>query len=91
MSKKLLIVLLVVVMAIPAMGSLTTAGAQDVTYNEAPALAEKVAAGELPPVAERLPENPRVVPLSEGDTIGVYGGVWHRGWRGVSDYTATGV
>jgi peptide/nickel transport system substrate-binding protein len=30
-------------------------------YNESPIFAEKVAAGELPPVEERLPENPLVV------------------------------
>lgn len=35
-----------------------TAGAQ---YQESPVLAERVAAGELPPVEERLPDNPFVV------------------------------
>ncbi|MBV7337227.1 hypothetical protein KFU94_55160 [Chloroflexi bacterium TSY] len=40
--------------------------------NEAPMLAERVAAGDLPPVEERLPTNPAVVePLEE---IGTYGG-----------------
>jgi peptide/nickel transport system substrate-binding protein len=42
------------------------------TYNEAPMLAERVAAGDLPPVAERLPVNPRVVEPAE--EIGQYGG-----------------
>jgi len=43
-----------------------------ITYNEAPMLRVKVAAGELPPVAERLPEEPSVLePLEE---IGQYGG-----------------
>jgi len=41
-------------------------------YNESPMLAEKVAAGELPPVDERLPEDVRVCPIL-GD-IGEYGG-----------------
>ena len=42
------------------------------TFNEAPMLAAKVKAGELPPVSERLPDNPLVVvPLEE---IGNYGG-----------------
>jgi peptide/nickel transport system substrate-binding protein len=55
----------------------------DGEYNEAPMLAEMVAAGELPPVEERLPENPKVVePI---DSVGVYGGIWDRAWRGVSD------
>ena len=41
-------------------------------YNEAPALAELVKAGKLPPVEERLPEEPKVVtPISE---VGQYGG-----------------
>ncbi len=41
----------------------TTAWAQ---YSEAPELAAKVAAGELPPVAERLPNNPAgLMPLEE--------------------------
>ncbi len=39
---------------------------------EPPFLADKVAAGELPPVDERLPENPAVV--GGRDAIGVYGG-----------------
>ena len=41
-------------------------------YNESPMLAEKVAAGELPPVDERLPEDVRVVEVFE--EIGQYGG-----------------
>ncbi len=42
------------------------------SYGEAPMLAERVAAGELPPVEERLPANPLVVqPLEQ---VGVYGG-----------------
>ena len=41
-------------------------------YTEAPVLAEMVAAGELPPVAERLPDEPVVIdPLN---AIGTYGG-----------------
>ncbi len=39
---------------------------------EAPMLAERVAAGELPPAAERIPANPMV--LAGADGIGVYGG-----------------
>ncbi len=43
---------------------------------EAPALAEMVAAGELPPLEERLPRNPLVVePI---DQIGQYGGTIRR-------------
>src|SRR5690606_19055664 len=41
-------------------------------YKEAPMLAELVAAGELPPVEERLPKNPMVIEPYE--SIGQYGG-----------------
>jgi peptide/nickel transport system substrate-binding protein len=43
-------------------------------YAESPMLAERVEAGELPPVDERLPENPLVVETVE--EIGQYGGTW---------------
>lgn len=52
-------------------------------YNEAPSLRELVDAGELPPVDERLPVNPLVVPVAE--EIGQYGGDWRRVWLGPSD------
>ena len=45
-------------------------------YQEAPELAERVARGELPPVAERLPLEPVVVEPIE--SIGKYGGMWRR-------------
>ena len=52
-------------------------------YNEAPALAEMVKAGTLPPVDERLPLEPVVhTPVEE---IGQYGGVWHRAAVGPGD------
>ena len=45
-------------------------------FKEAPALRAKVAAGELPPVEERLPFEPLVcVPI---DGIGEYGGFWRK-------------
>ena len=52
-------------------------------YKEAPILAEQVKAGKLPPVDQRLPENPIVV---NADAIGQYGGVWRRGFLGPSDF-----
>lgn len=52
-------------------------------FQEAPALAERVARGELPPVDERLPEDPAVVtPIH---AIGKYGGVWRRVSMGRTD------
>jgi peptide/nickel transport system substrate-binding protein len=53
-------------------------------YNEAPMLQDMVTAGELPPVEERLPENPLVIQVT--DSIGEYGGIWRRGFIGPSDY-----
>ena len=70
MSKKLVFVIVLVSMAL-AGGLITGQG----MYNEAPALAEMVAAGELPPVDERLPAEPLVIePVEE---VGQYGGTWH--------------
>lgn len=84
----LLTLALVITMAMPAMSHLHSAQAQEGKYQEAPALAEKVAAGELPPVEERLPENPVVVePI---DSVGQYGGIWHRAWRGINDFHCFG-
>ncbi len=40
-------------------------------YQEAPMLRERVQAGELPPVDERLPDEPLVVEVPE---VGEYGG-----------------
>jgi len=58
------------------------------TYGEAPQLAEMVAAGSLPAVEDRLPENPLVVlPVK---SVGEYGGTWHRGWRGINDFHCYG-
>jgi len=53
------------------------------TFHEAPGLAERVKAGQLPPVAERLPAEPMVIqPLH---AIGHYGGTWRRGFIGPGD------
>nr|MDQ3398911.1 ABC transporter substrate-binding protein [Deinococcota bacterium] len=53
-------------------------------YGEAPQLQERVAAGELPPVEERLPENPLVVPVLE--RTGDYGGEWRTALSGGGDH-----
>jgi len=52
-------------------------------YKEAPILADQVKAGKLPPVDQRLPENPLVV---KADEVGTYGGTWRRGFTGPSDF-----
>jgi len=51
-------------------------------YHEAPDLASRVAAGELPSVEERLPTNPYVVQTPE---IGRYGGTWRTALLGGGD------
>lgn len=53
-------------------------------YKQAPMLDADVASGKLPPVDQRLPEQPLVVNTVDG--IGQYGGVWRRGFIGPSDY-----
>jgi peptide/nickel transport system substrate-binding protein len=45
-------------------------------FHEAPALAERVKKGELPPVQERLPEEPLVIVPPQ--QCGPYGGTWNR-------------
>src|SRR5262245_4205024 len=53
-------------------------------FSEAPQLAELVKAGKLPPVAERIGQDPLVIkPLHE---IGKYGGTWRAGFTGPADF-----
>ncbi|HXA23501.1 MAG TPA: hypothetical protein VNW90_14505, partial [Acetobacteraceae bacterium] len=73
-----LAVCLVAIIARPAL-----ADAQSGKFQEAPALAEQVKAGKLPPVEQRLPEQPLVVPVVE--KVGDYGGVWRRAFLGPAD------
>ncbi len=67
--------------AAPAAPQEAPAAATD--QKEAPILAEKVAAGELPPLEERLPADPKVVQPVE--SLGQYGGTWRMGLRGGQD------
>lgn len=69
--------------AVPAAPEPTAVPAPASKFNEAPMLAEMVKAGTLPPVDERLPENPLVLDAPE---VGQYGGVWRRGFVGPSDF-----
>ncbi|MDB6178210.1 ABC transporter substrate-binding protein [Paracoccus sp. Z330] len=56
---------------------------QALAFEEAPELTEKVAAGELPPVDERLPSDPLVMDLVEAP--GEYGGTLRRAILGGGD------
>jgi len=57
-------------------------------YGESPVFADMVAKGELPPVDERLPENPCVAVGLDG--IGNYGGGWRLNKKGQADGYARG-
>src|SRR6267378_2054558 len=63
---------------------ITDAAKAPKTFKEAPQLAELVKAGKLPPVAERIGQDPLVIkPLKE---IGKYGGTWRAGFTGPADF-----
>jgi peptide/nickel transport system substrate-binding protein len=66
------------------MGVTVPAAAQSAKFREAPILAEQVKAGKLPPVEQRLPADPLVVPVVE--RTGQYGGVWRRAFLGPADF-----
>lgn len=84
LRNRLFSTVIIVMIALLAFG----VSAQDDGYGEAPMLAALVEAGKLPSVEERLPANPAVVEAV--DSVGVYGGIWHRAWRGVNDFHAFG-
>jgi peptide/nickel transport system substrate-binding protein len=67
----------------PQATNTTAPTAEVITYKQAPILDAQVNSGDLPPVVERLPENPLV---EEAESIGTYGGTWRRGFLGPSDY-----
>ncbi len=67
-----------------AVAAPTQAPAAGGKYSEAPMLAEKVKAGTLPPVDQRLPENPLVIEPEE--EVGQYGGTWHWAQAGYADW-----
>ena len=52
-------------------------------FSEAPMLADLVRQGRLPPVAQRIPEEPMVVKPT--DDVGTYGGTWRGVFTGVAD------
>jgi peptide/nickel transport system substrate-binding protein len=54
------------------------------SFKEAPQLAELVKAGKLPPVAERIGQDPLV--LKPVHSVGKYGGTWRRGFTGPADF-----
>ena len=75
--------------AAPAQAAPTLApAAAPAKFTEAPMLADKVKAGQLPAVEQRLPASPQVVqPLQQ---VGRYGGTWRIAWKGPADFHAYG-
>ena len=53
------------------------------SFSESPMCAAKAAAGEIPALEDRLPENPLVIQPAE--SIGEYGGTWYRAFTGPAD------
>ncbi|MEA2777102.1 MAG: peptide/nickel transport system substrate-binding protein [Acetobacteraceae bacterium] len=85
---RILVATLTAVMLTGAIGTGTIGGfpgasAQTNKSKEAPMLAELVKAGKIPPVDQRLPSDPLVVPVVE--KIGTYGGTWRRAFLGPAD------
>ncbi|MCP4400256.1 MAG: ABC transporter substrate-binding protein [bacterium] len=64
------------------------AGAME--YKEAPMLADMVKAGDIPPLAERLPDVEDIMVVPVVDSIGQYGGTWNRAFTGIKDFHAWG-
>ena len=62
----------------------TVFGSGSALAGEAPSLADKVAAGELPALNERLPEIPLLIPVV--DQLGQYGGTLRRAFLGPGDH-----
>ncbi|NLS76314.1 MAG: ABC transporter substrate-binding protein [Chloroflexi bacterium] len=73
----------VVVQKEVAVEKVVTATPVPVKFREAPMVAGLVQSGALPPVDERLPEEPLVI--TPWEEIGQYGGTWHHLATGASD------
>jgi peptide/nickel transport system substrate-binding protein len=64
-------------------GEILQGATRPAKLGESPLLAELVKAGKLPPVEQRVPDEPMVIkPL---ESIGKYGGTWRRGFTGPAD------
>jgi peptide/nickel transport system substrate-binding protein len=79
---------------VAALAALVLSSAAAVAQEEPPALADAVALGNLPPLAERLPAHPRSdVPTRDGWESGSYGGelrILSRGGRDARDLVVLG-
>jgi len=66
------------------LGLATIIGVAGISAKEAPQFSALVKAGKLPPVNERLPEIPLMLPVV--DEIGQYGGILRRAFLGPGDH-----
>lgn len=66
-------------------GTFVWDGPMPTEFSEAPTLAAMVAAGDLPPVEQRLPDAEDVMVVPVVDRIGDYGGTWRRAFTGPND------
>ena len=72
--------LIKIISVLAAFGISYLVGTASLSAREAPQLASQVKAGTLPPLNERLPEIPLMLPVE--DEIGQYGGTLRRAFLG---------
>jgi peptide/nickel transport system substrate-binding protein len=83
-GRRPVVIALALFLALTVWASAQTPVSAQSKFKEAPMLAEQVKAGKLPPVDQRLPADPLVVPVVE--RTGQYGGIWRRAFLGPADY-----
>ena len=76
--------LIKIISVLAAFGISYLVGTASLSAGEAPQLASQVKAGTLPPLNERLPEIPLMLPVE--DEIGQYGGTLRRAFLGPGDH-----
>ena len=76
--------LLKIINVLASFGIAYLIGVASLSAGEAPQLASQVKAGSLPPLNERLPEVPLILPVV--DEIGKYGGTLRRAFLGPGDH-----
>ena len=76
--------------SLPAFSQKETTIGDKFVLKEAPMLKKLVAAGELPPVEERLPVKEDIMIEQVVEEIGQYGGDWRFPWEGIDDKWALG-
>jgi peptide/nickel transport system substrate-binding protein len=83
-GRRPVVIALALLLALTVWASPPTPASAQSKFKESPMLTEMVKAGKLPPVEQRLPADPLVVPVVE--RTGQYGGVWRRAFLGPADF-----